>query len=62
MITRRELLKRSAFLAAVANAGPLHELFAQTKNKIKIGACDLSVVTIATFLIGKDITIFSTNR
>jgi len=42
MITRRELLKRSALLAAVAS-GPLHELFAQTKNKIRIGACDWSL-------------------
>ncbi len=43
MITRRELLKRSALLAAFANAGPLHELFADPKNKIRIGACDWSV-------------------
>src|SRR5260221_8567793 len=43
MITRRELLKRSALLAAFANAGPLHQLFADPKNKIRIGACDWSV-------------------
>ena len=44
MITRRELFKRSAFLAAFFNLSPLHELFADAaKNKIRIGACDWSV-------------------
>jgi sugar phosphate isomerase/epimerase len=43
MITRRELLKRSALLAACATSGPLQELFAMPKNKIKIGACDWSI-------------------
>ncbi len=43
MITRRELLKRSAFLAACATSGPFHELFANATNKIRIGACDWSV-------------------
>ena len=57
MITRRELLKRSALLAAVAS-GPLHELFAQTKNKIRIGACDWSVgknSDLAAFEVAKQI-------
>jgi sugar phosphate isomerase/epimerase len=43
MITRRHLLKQSALLAAFATSGPLHELFANTKNRIGIGACDWSV-------------------
>src|SRR5258706_4529559 len=43
MITRRELLKRSALLAACATSGPLHERFATTTNKIRIGACDWSI-------------------
>src|SRR5258706_2616427 len=43
MITRRELLKRSAFLTACATSGPFHELFANATNKIRIGACDWSV-------------------
>jgi sugar phosphate isomerase/epimerase len=44
MITRRDLLKRSAILAAFANAGfTTGALANETKNKIKIGACDWSI-------------------
>ncbi len=44
MITRRELIRRSAILAAFANAGLVSELFgAEAKNKIRIGACDWSI-------------------
>ena len=44
MITRRDLLKRSAILAAFANTGLISEAMAnETKNKIKIGACDWSI-------------------
>jgi len=59
MLTRREMLKRSAFLAALTNMAALNNLYAQpSKKKFHIGACDWSLgkdSDIAAFDLAKQI-------
>jgi sugar phosphate isomerase/epimerase len=59
MLTRRQLLKGAALLAAFTNASVLNNLFAaDTKMKFRIGACDWSLgkdSDIAAFDMAKQI-------
>ena len=43
MITRRDLLKHSAVMAALLNTGLLSSSFSERKKKMLIGACDWSI-------------------